>query len=48
MKAIKKQISQRYITTDCNENVVHSGEGFTITANPRSSYGYLYIVAYRL
>lgn len=47
MKLLKKALVDCYITGNIDQEVRVEDEGFIMIANPRKSYGYLYMCAWR-
>ncbi len=48
IKGLQSMCKQLGIAPNESRIVEYSGDGFIIRGNPNSSYGYLYIVAYRI
>jgi hypothetical protein len=46
--AIKRACVKSYLTGDSDESVTVERDGYVITASPRSSYGYLYLTAWKV
>jgi cytoskeleton bundling-enhancing protein CbeA-like protein len=47
LKKLKKECEKRYLSTSADETVQVRDGNFMIMANPRASYGYLYIGAWK-
>lgn len=45
--AVRKWCVKAYVTGDSEERFTMQSDGYTITASPRASYGYLYICAWK-
>lgn len=48
IKGLQSVCKQVYLKSDESRIVEYSSKGFIIQATPNASYGYLYIVAYRM
>jgi hypothetical protein len=46
LPALRLACAAAYLTPDSEARLTISRDGYTITASPRSSYGYLYVTAY--